>query len=170
MDLPGRPDRQSDQVTSSAKRLISAIAAGIHVTLVLVRCPLHLVAETTITPVPHNVAALRSARLAISFRWLRQRRDPGHFFFSELGIPHTFERPLYEFCRMRARRDAALRLLKTMLVASIVIPLAIFSYASWINYRDALAHADEQLAGVAEYPLRTRFESFPIRRPGFRER
>ena len=46
---------------------------------------------------------------------------------------------------MRARRDAALRLLKTMLVASIVIPLALFSYASWINYRDTIAHADEQL-------------------------
>ncbi|MFZ0065716.1 MAG: ATP-binding protein [Pseudolabrys sp.] len=46
---------------------------------------------------------------------------------------------------MRARRDAALRLLKTMLVASIVIPAALFSYASWINYRDTIAHADEQL-------------------------
>ena len=46
---------------------------------------------------------------------------------------------------MRARRDAALRLLKTMLAASIVIPLALFSYASWINYRDTIAHADEQL-------------------------
>src|SRR5215470_2737795 len=46
---------------------------------------------------------------------------------------------------MRARRDAALRLLKTMLVASIVIPVALFSYASWINYHNTLAHADEQL-------------------------
>ena len=46
---------------------------------------------------------------------------------------------------MRARRDAALRLLKPMLAASIVIPLALFSYASWINYRDTIAHADEQL-------------------------
>jgi two-component system NtrC family sensor kinase len=46
---------------------------------------------------------------------------------------------------MRARRDAALRLLKTMLAASIVIPVALFSYASWINYQDAIAHADEQL-------------------------
>jgi two-component system NtrC family sensor kinase len=46
---------------------------------------------------------------------------------------------------MRARRDAALRLLKTMLAASIVIPVALFSYASWINYRDTIAHADEQL-------------------------
>ena len=47
---------------------------------------------------------------------------------------------------MRARRDAALRLLKTMLVASIVIPGAIFAYAGWINYQNAVAHADEELA------------------------
>lgn len=47
---------------------------------------------------------------------------------------------------MRARRDAALRLLKTMLVASIVLPIALFSYASWINYRNAFAHADDELA------------------------
>jgi signal transduction histidine kinase/CheY-like chemotaxis protein len=47
---------------------------------------------------------------------------------------------------MRARRDAALRLLKTMLVASIVIPVAIFAYASWINYQNVIARADEQLA------------------------
>jgi signal transduction histidine kinase len=48
---------------------------------------------------------------------------------------------------MHARRDAALRLLKTMLVASIVIPVAIFSYAGWINYQNALTRADEELAG-----------------------
>ncbi len=47
---------------------------------------------------------------------------------------------------MRARRDAALRLLKTMLVASIVIPVTIFSYASWINYQNALGRADDELA------------------------
>ncbi|MGA7004953.1 MAG: ATP-binding protein, partial [Pseudolabrys sp.] len=35
--------------------------------------------------------------------------------------------------------------LKTMLAASIVIPAALFSYASWINYQDSIAHADEQL-------------------------
>jgi two-component system NtrC family sensor kinase len=46
---------------------------------------------------------------------------------------------------MRARRDAALRLLKTMLVASIVIPGALFTYAAWINYKNAFSHADEQL-------------------------
>ena len=46
---------------------------------------------------------------------------------------------------MRARRDAAIRLLKIMMVASIAIPAAIFSYASWIAYLNAFAHADEQL-------------------------
>ncbi|MGB8245253.1 MAG: ATP-binding protein [Pseudolabrys sp.] len=48
---------------------------------------------------------------------------------------------------MRARRDAALRLLKTMLAASIVVPVAIFSYAGWINDQNALTRADEELAG-----------------------
>src|SRR6476646_3559827 len=46
---------------------------------------------------------------------------------------------------MRARRDAALRLLKAMLAASLVVPVALFSYASWVNYHTALTHADEQL-------------------------
>ena len=40
---------------------------------------------------------------------------------------------------MRARRDAALRLLKTMLVASVFFPAAFFLYASWINYQNAFA-------------------------------
>jgi signal transduction histidine kinase len=48
---------------------------------------------------------------------------------------------------MRTRRDAALRLLKTMLVASIVIPLSLFAYASWVNYEAALTRADEDLVG-----------------------
>jgi len=51
---------------------------------------------------------------------------------------------------MRARRDAALRLLKIMLVASIVIPLAVFSYAGWMTYRAAFSHADEQLAATLD--------------------
>jgi signal transduction histidine kinase/CheY-like chemotaxis protein len=47
---------------------------------------------------------------------------------------------------MRPRRDAALRLLKTLLVASIVIPAGLFFYASWINFHNAFAKADEELA------------------------
>jgi len=46
---------------------------------------------------------------------------------------------------MRARRDAAIRLLKVMMVASVTIPAAVFSYASWVAYHNAYAHADEQL-------------------------
>ena len=46
---------------------------------------------------------------------------------------------------MRARRDAAIRLLKVMMVASVAIPAAVFSYASWVAYHNAYAHADEQL-------------------------
>ena len=46
---------------------------------------------------------------------------------------------------MRARRDSAIRLLKTMMVASVVLPLALFSYAAWTTYQTALRHADEQL-------------------------
>ena len=46
---------------------------------------------------------------------------------------------------MRARRDAAIKLLKSMMVASIVLPAALFSYASWVSYKSAVAHTDEQL-------------------------
>ncbi len=46
---------------------------------------------------------------------------------------------------MRARRDAAIRGLKIMMVASVAIPVAIFSYASWIGYQSTFAHADEKL-------------------------
>ncbi len=46
---------------------------------------------------------------------------------------------------MRARRDAAIRGLKVMMVASVAIPVAIFSYASWTGYQSTFAHADEKL-------------------------
>jgi two-component system, NtrC family, sensor kinase len=49
---------------------------------------------------------------------------------------------------MRARRDAAVRLLEIMMVASIAIPAAIFSYASWVAYHNAFDHADEQLVAT----------------------
>ncbi len=47
---------------------------------------------------------------------------------------------------MRPRRDAALHLLRLMLVASLCIPATVFAYASWVAYRNAFAHADEQLS------------------------
>ena len=46
---------------------------------------------------------------------------------------------------MRARRDAALRVLKVMMVATVAIPAAIFCYASWVSYQNTSAHADEKL-------------------------
>jgi len=81
-------------VPPSAKRLISAIGAGIPFTFVLVRCPLDLVVRKPQSLQFHTVWLCCGRRLAISFRWLRQRRDPGLFCFPELGIPHTFECPL----------------------------------------------------------------------------
>jgi signal transduction histidine kinase len=46
---------------------------------------------------------------------------------------------------MRARRDAAIKLLKTMMVASVVLPVALFSYTAWVSYQNAQAHTDEQI-------------------------
>ena len=51
---------------------------------------------------------------------------------------------------MRARRDAAIRLFKVMLVASIAVPVAIFSYAAWLTYKAAFVHADEQLSSTLD--------------------
>ena len=51
---------------------------------------------------------------------------------------------------MRARRDAAVRLLKTMLVASILLPAALFSYAAWTTYREAFQRADQQLVSFLD--------------------
>lgn len=46
---------------------------------------------------------------------------------------------------MRARRDAAVRLLRTALVASIAVPFAILCWGAWVTYQSTFAHADEQL-------------------------
>lgn len=46
---------------------------------------------------------------------------------------------------MRTRRDAALRSLRWMLVASVVFPLLLFGYASWANYHAAFERADERI-------------------------
>ena len=51
---------------------------------------------------------------------------------------------------MRARRDAAVRLLQTAMVASIAIPVAIFCYGAWVTYNNAFAHADEQLSATLD--------------------
>jgi signal transduction histidine kinase/CheY-like chemotaxis protein len=46
---------------------------------------------------------------------------------------------------MRSRRDAAMRLTRIALVATLVIPAAIFSYASWTTYKSTFSRADEEL-------------------------
>src|SRR4051812_20528549 len=46
---------------------------------------------------------------------------------------------------MRQRRDAALRSLKLMLVASIALPLLLFCYVGWTTYRTAFGLADERI-------------------------
>ena len=66
---------------------------------------------------------------------------------------------------MRQRRDAALRSLKLMLVASVALPFLLFCYAAWVNYHAAFALADERIerAGdiAAEQALRV-FQSISV--------
>ncbi|PZA12970.1 hybrid sensor histidine kinase/response regulator [Rhodopseudomonas palustris] len=45
---------------------------------------------------------------------------------------------------LTAQRDS-LRLLRAILVASVVLPIALFSYASWLSYRTNDAYADRQI-------------------------
>jgi len=62
---------------------------------------------------------------------------------------------------LNAQRDS-LRLLRAILVAAVVLPLALFSYASWLSYRtnDAIAdrQIDKSLDIVTEHALKV-FES-----------
>jgi len=46
---------------------------------------------------------------------------------------------------MNTARESAVRLLKLMMVASLVLPAAVFAYASWVTYRDIHAAADERI-------------------------
>src|SRR5580704_3754909 len=46
---------------------------------------------------------------------------------------------------MNTARESAVRLLKLMMVASLVLPAALYGYASWISYRDTHAAADERI-------------------------
>ena len=46
---------------------------------------------------------------------------------------------------MSTARESAVRLLKLMMVASLVLPAAVFTYASWVTYRDIQAAADERI-------------------------
>lgn len=46
---------------------------------------------------------------------------------------------------MNTARESAVRLLKLMMVASLVLPAALYAYASWVSYRDTRAAADERI-------------------------
>ena len=46
---------------------------------------------------------------------------------------------------MNTARESAVRLLKLMMVASLVLPAALYGYASWVSYRDIHAGADERI-------------------------
>ncbi len=46
---------------------------------------------------------------------------------------------------MSSARESAVRLLQLMMIASVVLPAALFAYASWISYRDIHAVADERV-------------------------
>jgi two-component system, NtrC family, sensor kinase len=46
---------------------------------------------------------------------------------------------------MRTERESAIGLLQLMMVASLVLPAALYAYASWISYRDLHAVADERI-------------------------
>src|SRR6266487_3480475 len=46
---------------------------------------------------------------------------------------------------MRSARQSAIRLLQLMMVASVVVPLLLFAFAAWLNYRHEYAVADDRL-------------------------
>ncbi len=46
---------------------------------------------------------------------------------------------------MRAARSAALRLLYLAIAGTIVLPLVLFAYASWVDYRATQQTADERI-------------------------
>src|SRR5271165_3529859 len=46
---------------------------------------------------------------------------------------------------MNTARESAVRLLKLMMVASLVLTAAVFAYASWVTYHDIQAAADERI-------------------------
>lgn len=46
---------------------------------------------------------------------------------------------------MNTARESAVRLLKLMMIASLVLPAALYAYASWVSYRDTHAAADERI-------------------------
>src|SRR4026208_2525958 len=46
---------------------------------------------------------------------------------------------------MRSARQSAIRLLQLMMVASVVLPVVLFAFAAWLNYRHEYAVADDRI-------------------------
>src|SRR5215469_1269745 len=46
---------------------------------------------------------------------------------------------------MRSARQSAVRLLQLMMVASVVLPVVLFAFAGWLNYRHEYAVADDRI-------------------------
>src|SRR5262245_64646668 len=46
---------------------------------------------------------------------------------------------------MRYARQSSIRLLQRMMVASVVLPLLLFAFAAWLNYRHEYAVADDRI-------------------------
>ena len=46
---------------------------------------------------------------------------------------------------MSTARESAIRLLRLMMIASLVLPAALYAYACWVGYRDIHAVADERI-------------------------
>src|SRR6266403_1831586 len=46
---------------------------------------------------------------------------------------------------MRSARQSAIRLLQLMMVASVVLPVVLFAFAAWLNYRHEQAVADDRI-------------------------
>src|SRR5215831_8700177 len=67
--------------------------------------------------------------------------------FPGISVPHTVASTdrRFEVDPMRARRDAAIRLLKVMMVAAAAIPIILFGYASWVAYHNTYKEADSHL-------------------------
>ena len=66
---------------------------------------------------------------------------------------------------MRTERDSAIRLLQLLMVASLVFPAALFAYASYNDYHDVYAVADERIDRSLDVLQEHDAESLRDRRP-----
>src|SRR5579875_2517645 len=46
---------------------------------------------------------------------------------------------------MHTERESAIRLLQLMMIASLVLPAALYAYACWVGYRTTHAEADDKI-------------------------